>query len=39
MLRRDPDATARALAEIQQAGRSALDETGRLLHLLREDAD
>jgi signal transduction histidine kinase len=39
LLRRDPDATARALAEIQQAGRSALDETGRLLHLLREDAD
>jgi signal transduction histidine kinase len=39
LLRRDPDATARALAEIQAAGRSALDETGRLLHLLRENAD
>jgi signal transduction histidine kinase len=39
LLRRDPDATARALAEIQRAGRSALDETGRLLNLLREDAD
>ena len=32
-------AAARALEEIQRAGRSALDETGRLLHLLREDAD
>lgn len=39
VLRRDPDTAARALEEIQRAGRSALDETGRLLHLLREDAD
>ena len=35
----DPDTAARALAEIQRAGRSALDETGRLLHLLREEAE
>ena len=39
LLRRDPDAAQRALTEIQRAGRSALGETGRLLHLLREDAD
>jgi len=39
LLRRDLEGTARALDEIQQAGRSALDETGRLLHLLRTDAD
>jgi signal transduction histidine kinase len=39
LLRRDLDGTARALDEIQRAGRSALDETGRLLHLLRADAD
>ncbi len=38
VLRHDPDAAERALAEIQRAGRSALDETGRLLHLLREEA-
>ena len=39
LLRRDPDTAQRALTEIQRAGRSALGETGRLLHLLREDAD
>ncbi len=39
LLRRDPGAAERALAESQRAGRSALEETGRLLHLLREDAD
>jgi signal transduction histidine kinase len=38
LLDRDPAATQRALEEIQRAGRSALDETGRLLHLLRDDA-
>ncbi|WP_262849539.1 sensor histidine kinase [Mumia quercus] len=37
LLRRDPDAAERAVAEIQSAGRAALDETGRLLRLLRED--
>ena len=39
LLRRDPDAAARALEEIQRSGRSALGETGRLLHLLREEED
>ena len=39
VVRHDPDTAARALAEIQRAGRSALDETGRLLHLLREEAE
>jgi signal transduction histidine kinase len=38
LLQRDPAATRLALEEIQRAGRSALDETGRLLHLLRDDA-
>ena len=40
-LRTDPDTTERGLEEIQRAGRSALAETGRLLHLLRdtEEAD
>lgn len=39
LLRRDADAAERALDEIQRAGRSALDETGRLLHLLREEQE
>ena len=39
LLRHDPDEAARALDEIQRAGRSALDETGRLLHLLREEQE
>jgi signal transduction histidine kinase len=39
LLRCDPDAAARALGEIQRSGRAALDETGRLLRLLREDVD
>ena len=40
-LRTDPDTTERGLEEVQRAGRSALAETGRLLHLLRdtEEAD
>ena len=38
-LRTDPETTARGLREIQRAGRSALDETGRLLHLLRDTDD
>jgi len=39
LVRRDPDAAGRALMEIQNAGRSALGETGRLLHVLRDDVD
>jgi signal transduction histidine kinase len=35
-LRTDPDTAERGLQEIQRAGRTALDETGRLLHLLRD---
>jgi signal transduction histidine kinase len=38
-LRTDPDTTEWGLEEIQRAGRSALAETGRLLHLLRDDAE
>jgi signal transduction histidine kinase len=37
LLRRDPDRAARALAEVQHAGRRALSETGRLLDLIRND--
>ena len=39
VVRRDPEAAERALTEIQNAGRSALGDTGRLLHLLRDDVD
>ena len=35
----DPTTVERALDEIQRAGREALGETGRLLDLLREEAD
>ncbi len=35
-LRTDPDTTERGLEEVQRAGRSALAETARLLHLLRD---
>ncbi len=35
-LRTDPDMTERGLEEVQRAGRSALAETARLLHLLRD---
>jgi len=35
-LRTDPDTADRGLEEIQRAGRAALAETGRLLHLLRD---
>jgi signal transduction histidine kinase len=38
-LRTDPDATQRGLEEIQAAGRSALAETGRLLHLLHDTTE
>jgi signal transduction histidine kinase len=39
LVRRDPGAAERALTEIQNAGRSALSETGRLLHVLRDDLE
>jgi signal transduction histidine kinase len=38
LLHRDSASAQLALEEIQRAGRSALDETGRLLHLLRDEA-
>jgi signal transduction histidine kinase len=38
LLRSNPTRAEHALTEIQRAGRSALGETGRLLHLLREDS-
>ena len=38
LLRTNPNTAEHALTEIQRAGRSALGETGRLLHLLREDS-
>ncbi|QBR93887.1 sensor histidine kinase [Nocardioides euryhalodurans] len=37
VVRRDPEAAERALTAIQEAGRAALGDTGRLLHLLRDD--
>ena len=39
VVRRDPAAAEQALVEIQKAGRSALGETGRLLHVLRDDIE
>jgi len=39
VLHTDPSTVERALDEIQRAGRAALGETGRLLHLLREETD
>ena len=39
LLRREPDAAARALCDVAQAGREALATTGRLLHVLRDDRD
>lgn len=39
LLATDPDRVGPALDEIQRAGRSALGETGRLLGLLREEAN
>lgn len=38
-LRREPEAAARALGDVAQAGREALATTGRLLHVLRDDRD
>ena len=39
LLRREPEAAARALGDVAQAGREALATTGRLLHVLRDDRD
>lgn len=39
LLRREPDAAARALCDVAQAGREALSTTGRLLYVLRDDRD
>jgi signal transduction histidine kinase len=39
LLSRDPRAAAAALQEVQQCGRNALAETGRLLRLIRDDED
>ena len=36
---RDPDAALEALRTVQDSGRGALAETGRLLRLIRDDAD
>ncbi len=35
----DPDRAARVLADVAATGRHALTETGRLLHVLRDEAD
>ena len=39
LLRREPEAAARALCGVAQAGREALATTGRLLRVLRDDRD
>ena len=39
VIRSDPDRAARAVREVAVTGRRALAETGRLLHLLRDDDD
>ena len=39
LLRSSPDRAAELLQSVTDTGRQALDETGRLLHLLRDDAD
>jgi signal transduction histidine kinase len=39
LLRVDPDRTAAVLADVAETGRHALAETGRLLHVIRDDAD
>jgi len=39
LLRREPEAAARTLGDVAQAGREALATTGRLLHVLRDDRD
>ena len=39
LVRTDPDRAEQALADVAATGRQALSETGRLLHLIRDDAD
>ena len=39
LLRTDPDRAGRLLATVADTGRRALAETGRLLHLVRDEAD
>lgn len=39
LVRSDPDRAAAVLADVADTGRRALSETGRLLHVLRDDAD
>lgn len=39
MLRSSPDRAAELLQSVADTGRRALEETGRLLHLIRDDAD
>jgi signal transduction histidine kinase len=39
LVRTDPDRAATALQEVAATGRRALAETGRLLHVIRDDAD
>ena len=39
LVRRDPDRAERVLADVADTGRRAIAETGRLLHVLRDEAD
>jgi signal transduction histidine kinase len=39
LVRKDPERAARAMSEVQHAGRRALSETGRLLDLIRNDEE
>ncbi len=39
LLRTDPDRTEQVLADVATTGRRALAETGRLLHVIRDDSD
>ena len=39
LVRTDPEKAARVLGTVADTGRQALDETGRLLHVLRDSAD
>ena len=39
LLRRDPDRAEQALAEVADTGRRTLSETGRLLHIIRDEDD
>lgn len=39
LVRSDPDRAGALLADVADTGRRALSETGRLLHVLRDDAD